>query len=58
MFIRIAFVEIHYVAIILSIFALFATTILVVFKTAIVYRGGILLYAKGSFKNLKEALKI
>lgn len=58
MFIRIAFVEIHYVAIILSIFALFATTILVVFMTAIVYRGGILLYAKGTFKNLKQALKI
>ncbi|MGG2054313.1 ABC transporter permease [Lysinibacillus pakistanensis] len=58
MFIRIAFVEIHYVAIILSIFALFATTILVVFMTAIVYRGGILLFAKGSFKNLKQALKI
>ncbi|MGG2080937.1 ABC transporter permease [Lysinibacillus pakistanensis] len=58
MFIRIAFVEIHYVAIILSISALCATTILAVFMTALVFRGGILLYAKGSFKNLKQALKI
>ena len=58
MFIRIAFVEIHYVAIILSISALFATTILTVFMTALVFRGGILLYAKGSFKNLQQALKI
>ncbi|MGG2107298.1 ABC transporter permease [Lysinibacillus pakistanensis] len=58
MFIRIVFVEIHYVAIILSISALCATTILAVFMTALVFRGGILLYAKGSFKNLKQALKI
>jgi len=58
MFVRLAFVEVNYVAIILSILGLLMTTIFAVIGAAYVFRGGILLYTKGSFKNLKKALKM
>ena len=58
MLVRVGFLNISFLEIFISLLTLSLLTVATIFVTARVFKGGVFLYGKGSFKNIKKALDV
>jgi ABC-2 type transport system permease protein len=58
MLVRMAFINIPTVEIVITLIVLTISAIITVLITAQIYKGGVMLYGKGGFSNIKKALKL